>query len=636
MVTRLVPLFPFNLQNFAYGLTRIPFWTYLGVSAVCILPGTIAFTLAAGALQRGARRGPVDPRGRGGADRLGFAHSPMARTPEPGRPGSSWALTVETPVVRLSIVVPVLDEARHLEALLADLPRLGPASRWSSRTAGARTEAWRSPPERRGPPGVERSRPGAPDERRRGSGRRATSSCSSTPTRGCRRGGRRRPARARRPDGGLRPLRRPLRQSGGRLPADRQAHEPPLAPDRHLHGDQAIFVRRAAFLAVGGYPEIALMEDIELTRRLKRVGRLAPLGLPVTTSARKWERDGVARTVVLMWTLRFLYLCGVGPDPAPLVLSASRPAAAGDGRSARGASGRRRRATGASGAPRWSGQRPEADAIRGPPAIRQANHHGSAADEPASTAPAQTTLDAHAVSPLGALESGSTASRPPPVLEPARYRRTNRRSMRSLSHHAKREWLTTPCQRRRALPSAVLRSDRKVRCGTYGPGSPPRGRRAGSAPAPGPDGPRTRRPSACVRVVGQGRAVARPQTGAPFTARSVASTSRKPRPSSGSPARARRRARGAGEPDDQIRRGARSARELDGARLHPARPAAYRDGNAASGEDARRAAAHRRRSRAARPARPRRGSPPAGCRRPGCAGGQRAPPRRRRRRPPRP
>jgi uncharacterized membrane protein YdjX (TVP38/TMEM64 family) len=50
IVTRLVPLFPFNLQNFAYGLTRIRFWTYLGVSAVGILPGTLAFTLAGGAL----------------------------------------------------------------------------------------------------------------------------------------------------------------------------------------------------------------------------------------------------------------------------------------------------------------------------------------------------------------------------------------------------------------------------------------------------------------------------------------------------------------------------------------------------------------------------------------------------------
>jgi rSAM/selenodomain-associated transferase 2 len=79
-------------------------------------------------------------------------------------------------------------------------------------------------------------------------------------------------------------------------------------------GDQAIFVRRAAFETLGGYPEIALMEDVELTRRLKRAGRLAALRLRVTTSARKWEREGVARTVVLMWTLRALYACGMGPD----------------------------------------------------------------------------------------------------------------------------------------------------------------------------------------------------------------------------------------------------------------------------------------------------------------------------------
>jgi uncharacterized membrane protein YdjX (TVP38/TMEM64 family) len=54
MVTRLVPLFPFNLQNFAYGLTRIPFWTYVGVSWACMLPATVAFTLAGGALSGGA------------------------------------------------------------------------------------------------------------------------------------------------------------------------------------------------------------------------------------------------------------------------------------------------------------------------------------------------------------------------------------------------------------------------------------------------------------------------------------------------------------------------------------------------------------------------------------------------------
>jgi rSAM/selenodomain-associated transferase 2 len=78
-------------------------------------------------------------------------------------------------------------------------------------------------------------------------------------------------------------------------------------------GDQAIFLRRAAFEAIGGYPDIPLMEDIELSRRLKRRGRLRALRLRVTTSARKWEREGPIRTIVLMWALRLLHFLGVAP-----------------------------------------------------------------------------------------------------------------------------------------------------------------------------------------------------------------------------------------------------------------------------------------------------------------------------------
>jgi rSAM/selenodomain-associated transferase 2 len=78
-------------------------------------------------------------------------------------------------------------------------------------------------------------------------------------------------------------------------------------------GDQGIFVRRAVFEALGGFPDIPLMEDVEFTRRLKRRGRLAALRLRVVTSARKWEDEGVLRTVALMWTLRLLYALGVSP-----------------------------------------------------------------------------------------------------------------------------------------------------------------------------------------------------------------------------------------------------------------------------------------------------------------------------------
>jgi rSAM/selenodomain-associated transferase 2 len=78
-------------------------------------------------------------------------------------------------------------------------------------------------------------------------------------------------------------------------------------------GDQAIFVRRAAFEALGGFPDQPLMEDVEFSRRLRRRGRLACLRLRVTTSARKWQREGALRTVLLMWTLRLLYRLGVSP-----------------------------------------------------------------------------------------------------------------------------------------------------------------------------------------------------------------------------------------------------------------------------------------------------------------------------------
>lgn len=79
-------------------------------------------------------------------------------------------------------------------------------------------------------------------------------------------------------------------------------------------GDQALFVRREVFWALGGYPDIPLMEDIELSRRLKRLGQLACLRAQVTTSARRWQRDGVVRTIVLMWALRLGYFLGIPPE----------------------------------------------------------------------------------------------------------------------------------------------------------------------------------------------------------------------------------------------------------------------------------------------------------------------------------
>lgn len=79
-------------------------------------------------------------------------------------------------------------------------------------------------------------------------------------------------------------------------------------------GDQAIFVTRQAFAAVGGYPEIALMEDIALSRALKRrFGRPGRIPIAALVSSRRWESQGVIRTVLLMWWLRLRYFFGADP-----------------------------------------------------------------------------------------------------------------------------------------------------------------------------------------------------------------------------------------------------------------------------------------------------------------------------------
>jgi GT2 family glycosyltransferase len=78
-------------------------------------------------------------------------------------------------------------------------------------------------------------------------------------------------------------------------------------------GDQALFVRRQVFELLGGFSEIPLMEDIEFSRRLQQAGRIVALRDTVVTSFRRWHTQGPLRTIVLMWTLRFLYWVGVSP-----------------------------------------------------------------------------------------------------------------------------------------------------------------------------------------------------------------------------------------------------------------------------------------------------------------------------------
>lgn len=79
-------------------------------------------------------------------------------------------------------------------------------------------------------------------------------------------------------------------------------------------GDQGIFVRRELFERIGGYPAIALMEDIALSRLLKRHSPPVCLRQRLQTSSRRWERYGILRTIALMWRLRLAYFFGADPE----------------------------------------------------------------------------------------------------------------------------------------------------------------------------------------------------------------------------------------------------------------------------------------------------------------------------------
>jgi rSAM/selenodomain-associated transferase 2 len=86
-------------------------------------------------------------------------------------------------------------------------------------------------------------------------------------------------------------------------------------------GDQGIFVRRCDFQHQGGYAPLPLMEDVEFSRRLRRVAAPACLRQRVATSGRRWETRGVWRTIWLMWTLRWRYWRGT---PAEVLARAYR------------------------------------------------------------------------------------------------------------------------------------------------------------------------------------------------------------------------------------------------------------------------------------------------------------------------
>ena len=78
-------------------------------------------------------------------------------------------------------------------------------------------------------------------------------------------------------------------------------------------GDQCLFATRALYDKVGGFPALPLMEDIEFSRRARRLAWPIAFRPRAVTSGRRWERHGVAKTVLLMWRLRLAYFFGADP-----------------------------------------------------------------------------------------------------------------------------------------------------------------------------------------------------------------------------------------------------------------------------------------------------------------------------------
>ena len=79
-------------------------------------------------------------------------------------------------------------------------------------------------------------------------------------------------------------------------------------------GDQAIFIQKNMFREIKGFPEIPLMEDIEISKKLRRYSKAVCIKKKVITSSRRWEKNGILRTVILMWVMRLAWFFGISAE----------------------------------------------------------------------------------------------------------------------------------------------------------------------------------------------------------------------------------------------------------------------------------------------------------------------------------
>lgn len=78
-------------------------------------------------------------------------------------------------------------------------------------------------------------------------------------------------------------------------------------------GDQALFFKKKFFNQLNGFADIPLMEDVDISKRARKLSPLYALTSKVTTSSRRWQKHGTLKTILLMWWLRWLYFIGVEP-----------------------------------------------------------------------------------------------------------------------------------------------------------------------------------------------------------------------------------------------------------------------------------------------------------------------------------